>query len=136
MFRTLIFAVSVLPWLAQALPALPTTDFSPDSTLHVQLSRRDGVSDIEHAVVDLEHMRNALYEEELKILRGYAAAERNSGGVIAHASPPATPPTRGLSTISLIPDRGQSMWYGNISVGTPPKTYSGESFVAMISERR
>jgi cathepsin D len=134
MFRTLIFAVSVLPWLAQALPALPTTDFSPDSTLHVQLARRDGVSDIEHAVVDLQRIQNALYEEELKILRGYAAAERNAGGVIAHASPPATPSTGGLSTLRLIPDRAQSMWYGNISVGTPPKTYSGGFFVIIRSE--
>jgi hypothetical protein len=129
MLRTLVFAISAFPWLRQAVSAA-NIPLSP--TLRIPLARRNEVSEVEHIIVDLQHAQNSLYEEELKILRGYSLSERNSGSILSQSAPSKLGSIKGVSTGGLMIDRLQSMWYGNVTLGTPPKVFSGEYPYAVI----
>lgn len=66
-----------------------------------------------------------------KVLRGLNNFQRNTGG--SHPAASKRIQRRATGADALTNDNNQ-LWYGSISVGTPPKDFTGELFCA-VSER-
>lgn len=61
-----------------------------------------------------------------KIRRGFFAYERNTG--LKHSLDIAsTSPTKRKAGSTALTDDNASLWFGQISVGTPPRTYTGNA---------
>ncbi|KIJ64704.1 hypothetical protein HYDPIDRAFT_89851 [Hydnomerulius pinastri MD-312] len=111
---TLATVIAALPFLVVAAPqphvstAIPITKRSsllnPDGTLNV------------HALES--HVASA----KAKVLRGLEAFEKNLG--ISH---PLSVSQKSASGGDALIDAQDDLWYGSITVGTPAKTYNGNS---------
>lgn len=79
----------------------------------------------------MDRLQYMLLEEEAKIQRGFEAYKRNTG--IAHPLLARQGPKNETLRLLNAPSSGkltgvqQTLWYGQISVGTPAKTYTGMS---------
>ncbi|KAH7928167.1 acid protease [Leucogyrophana mollusca] len=106
----ILFATTLLALVA----ALPQS-LGPAIALHKRsnLHKLDGT-------VDLSALRRHIASTEVKIQRGLSAYAKNTGAPSAHAK---TLSRRSSGSDPLTDDSGVR-WYGDITVGTPPTTYS------------
>lgn len=140
---TLATIVAVLPFLATASPAayLP-----PKDGIKIPLAKRSSLT-LSSGSVNITLLRNqvartsacvtspsflficdahVLYSSNYrKLQRGFNAFERNTG-IVHPASGSAASKAKRSSGHNPLTDDENSLWYGEITVGTPATTYTGD----------
>ncbi|KAI0305956.1 acid protease [Multifurca ochricompacta] len=102
------FVLAAIPFLVDAAP-------SPAAP-------RDGVSIPISKLVDISKLQSSLLRTAEKISHGFEAFERNTGAAHPLASQLKRSVKRG--TGDPLTDYNAELWYGEITVGTPAKTYT------------
>ncbi|KAH7925767.1 acid protease [Leucogyrophana mollusca] len=100
--------VAVLPVLATALP-------HPRTPTSVALRKRSGLRNADGSV-NFDSVRAHMTSTERKFQRGSSAYAKNTGR--------SAPPTKRTNGSDPLTDGSDLLWFGEISVGTPPSTYT------------
>ncbi|KAH7914900.1 acid protease [Hygrophoropsis aurantiaca] len=111
-FSLLSFA-AVLPVLVTALPH-PRAPLPPTS---ISLNKRSGLQNADGSV-NFDALLAHMTSTERKIQQGNANLARHTG---SNASSPLTKRSNGSEALA---DSNELLWFGNVSVGTPPKTFT------------
>ncbi|KZT25193.1 acid protease [Neolentinus lepideus HHB14362 ss-1] len=107
--------LELLPLLAAASPA-------PSNGYRIPLKKRSTMTNPD-GTVNAPALRRGVDDSMAKMKRGFAAYEKNTG--MKHPLDTATDSHSKRKTGSVrLTDYDQELWYGQISVGTPPKTYT------------
>ncbi|KAI0299938.1 acid protease [Russula brevipes] len=107
------FVLAALPFLAAAIPmAVPPTSRG----IAIPIAKRGGV-------VGTSKFANAVESSVAKIERGMAAYEKNTGAPHPLSGGIKTSNKRNTGSDSLT-DVSQFLWYGSLSIGTPPKPFT------------
>ncbi|KII94327.1 hypothetical protein PLICRDRAFT_101811 [Plicaturopsis crispa FD-325 SS-3] len=115
MHFTIGTVLAVLPLLATATPVAK----QPRAT--IPLHRRNNLVK-DDGSVNADALRAQLARATSKVQNGFAAYQRNTGQVHSLARNSSSQSKRKTGTDALTDDSEQ-LWYGEISVGTPPVTY-------------
>jgi len=115
MYISLAFILASLSSLTAAVPAkVPTS-----RGIVVPITKRGGPL---NGVIDTSQFLSGIRRTVAKIQEGFAAYERNTGQ--PHPLCGSVPLSRRSSGADALTDHDSLIWSGNISVGTPPKSFS------------
>ncbi|TFK51942.1 Asp-domain-containing protein [Heliocybe sulcata] len=111
-----------LPFIVPLLPLLVAACPAPSPATHIPLQKRSTIMNSD-GTVNADALRRQLAYSTAKTQRGFMAYQKNTG--MKH---PLDAGNNGLSkrkssSVDLTDD-SQELWYGQISIGTPPKTYT------------
>ncbi|KAF9226071.1 Asp-domain-containing protein [Gyrodon lividus] len=117
MHFTLATAIAVLPFVVAAIP-----QGVKQGGTAIQLSKRSSLVNADKSV-NFEVLKSHVASTRAKILRGFDNFEKNTGA--SHPSDVKRARKRASGGIPLDPfDVGPHIWFGAVSIGTPPKTYT------------
>ncbi|KAI0296947.1 acid protease [Multifurca ochricompacta] len=114
------FITFVIFALSFRVAASPFQAPSP-SAISIHIEKRSGLPN-SHAVVNVTRLKSGVRRTIEKIQNGFNAFERNTGAPHPFASKLSPFEKRGAGDPLI--DYQAELWYGPISVGTPPKTYT------------
>ncbi|KAH9166029.1 acid protease [Lactarius sanguifluus] len=117
MYFSPALVIAALPFLVSATP------FEEPSRggVSIPIVKRSGFRNPD-GVVDVTKLQAGLRRTVAKILRGFEAFERNTGA--AHPSASQLKPSIKRSKGDSLTYDSTELWYGSITVGTPPVTYT------------
>ncbi|KAF9220374.1 acid protease [Gyrodon lividus] len=114
--------------LATAITALPFFVFATPQRVEqrgtaIPLSRRSSLVDVDKSV-DFEVLKSHVASTRVKFLRGFDSFGKNTGA--SHPSAVKRTRKRASGGLPLIPTTAEDsdLWFGTISIGTPPLTYT------------
>ncbi|KAH8986114.1 acid protease [Lactarius akahatsu] len=118
MYCSPALVIAALPFLVSASPF---EELSCDG-VSIPIAKRSGFRNPD-GVVDVTKLQAGLRQTLFrKLLRGFEAFERNTGAAHPSASQLKRSTKRGKGDRLI--DDGDELWYGSITVGTPPVTYT------------
>lgn len=116
MYFSLGLILASLPLLTAAAPAV---NVPASRGIAVPITKRGSHRD---GVVDTSRLRNRIKHSVAKIHEGFATYERNTG--VPHPLSGSTQLSRRASGSEPLTDDDAQLWFGTISVGTPPKSFT------------
>ncbi|TFY82104.1 hypothetical protein EWM64_g1904 [Hericium alpestre] len=114
-----MYAAKVLALVA--LPLLATANPLPQSGGAIPLNKRSSVLHA-NGSVNVTRLRANIGRSMAKLQRGFAAYERNTGK--PHSLSAGTKSAKRATGSDPLTDDESQLWFGTISVGTPPKDYT------------
>ncbi|XP_006459904.1 hypothetical protein AGABI2DRAFT_149875 [Agaricus bisporus var. bisporus H97] len=120
--------VAIVPAFVNAIPPRIGTTIPTRVGTVIPLTKRAVHLADEQGVVDCEVLRSQVTKVSRKLGRGFQAYQKNTGKAHPNAMKELLEllETRATGSVPLIDDQ-EVLWHGSISVGTPPKEFTGSS---------
>ena len=114
--------------VATVLVTLPLITASASPAFHnvphtkISLNKRSGLTQADGSV-NVANLRSHLAWSTAKVRNGFAAFDRNTGS--KHPLDTTSTANKRATGSDPLMDHDDKMWYGSISIGTPPQNFAG-----------